>query len=140
HWADRRSQDPDPRRRRKAQQCNPGKKRSSHAQDATSRRGVREPDLERAQLLARVVAGGAPLTPLEDKSGVQQATEVGAGGGGGHIRLSAVARPGSTANEALLERDHDPLGPAAALDELFQESPPGSRLLDLRKAPTRLSK
>jgi len=75
---------------------------------------------------------------LVDETGVEQAAEVGACGRRGDVSLLAIGAAIAAGMEALLERDHEALGPAALADEVFEVAPSRRRLFDLRQSLSRL--
>jgi hypothetical protein len=95
------------------------------------------PDLV-AKRVAREVTRAAAPPLLGDEAGVEQSTEIVAGRGWRDASLLFVPRPIRSADEALLERDHEAIRPAALLDEVFEVAPSLPCHVDLSEAPARL--
>src|ERR1700736_6234883 len=90
------------------------------------------------QALACDVASAAALALLDDEPCVEQAPEVVASCWRGHVGLTRIGGTIHTLKQALLEGDHEPVGPIALLDELLEEGPAPPRLGELLQPAARL--
>ena len=63
----------------------------------------------RAKLVAREVANVSPAASLHDQICVEEAPEVSGRGSTRHVRFGCVAGPICAADEALLQRDDEPI-------------------------------
>jgi hypothetical protein len=75
---------------------------------------------------------------LHEKPSISEPAQVAAGGGRRDIRLASVAAAVRASEDGLLERDHQPVGPAALLDGSLEPSPPAPGVSDQSQPATGL--
>jgi len=75
------------------------------------------------ELLTHDVARGGSAPTRRKQPGIHQAPQITCCCGGGHTSLGGIGGAVRPVEQALLERDHEPIGPSASLHEPLQIRP-----------------